>query len=359
MAVTPESLHQRVIFKVLLLMVSGAGILYFLINIQRGLVGLAWAELAMSIASLWLWRNVDALKALRLWSFLYLIPFFSIILFALSDPRISYGMFVWVLLIPIVSYLLLGLWRGFAMACLFMTLAAIVYIWRFHSNPEVINTVVLANVMVCAAALWAFSHIYELSRERSQRILLKLASRDALTGLYNRLRLTEIFNRERQQAEVQRQPLSLLLIDLDYFKKINDHYGHDTGDQVLVAVASHIQRNIRHRDSAFRLGGEEFCILLPGSGREEAHAVADVLRTGLAEQHPLVAGLPVTPTLSAGVATLGDDGKDFVHLYSMADQRLYLAKHSGRNRVVSQGQALQGDSVAGENASSPVLQATL
>ncbi len=98
-----------------------------------------------------------------------------------------------------------------------------------------------------------------------------------------------------------------------------------------------IQRNIRHRDLAFHLGGEEFCILLPGSGREEAHAVADVLRTGLAEQHLLVAGLPVTPTLSAGVATLGDDGKDIVHLYNMAGQRLYLAKHSGRNRVACQG----------------------
>ncbi|UXD88161.1 GGDEF domain-containing protein [Thalassolituus hydrocarboniclasticus] len=359
MSVTPEPLHQRVIFKGLLLMVSGAGVFYFLINIQRGLIGLAWTELAMSVASLWLWRNVDALKALRLWSFLYLIPFFSIILFALSDSRISYGMFVWVLLIPIVSYLLLGLWRGFAMTCVFMTLAAAVYIWRFHNNPEVINTVVLANVMVCAAALWAFSHIYELSRERSQRILMKLASRDALTGLYNRLRLTEIFNRERQQAEAQRQPLSLLLIDLDYFKKINDHYGHDTGDQALVAVAAHIRQHLRRRDSAFRLGGEEFCILLPGSGREEAHALAESLRLSLAEQHQLVAALRTRLTLSAGVATLGADGDDFVHLYSMADQRLYLAKHSGRNRVISEGQAVPEHSVQEEKSPSSALQTTL
>jgi diguanylate cyclase (GGDEF)-like protein len=161
---------------------------------------------------------------------------------------------------------------------------------------------------------------------------LKESIHDELTGLYNR----RFFN-ERLLDEVERTRrygghFSILICDIDHFKRINDTYGHPVGDRVLVQVASLLQNNIRSNDMACRYGGEEFALLLLNSEKELALRLAEQLRKKLAAAAmPDIGGNSVTA--SFGVATFGKDSISFEGLVSKADQSLYLAKMRGRNQV--------------------------
>ena len=161
------------------------------------------------------------------------------------------------------------------------------------------------------------------------------AFRDALTGLFNR----RYFNQElpRQVEGFRRcgMPFSLLMLDVDHFKRVNDQYGHMAGDAALKTVAEIITRIARSSDTAVRYGGEEFAVILPGTGREEAVAVAERIREAM-ERRSIVhdGGQAVHITLSAGVVTYPWDAPDRTDLVRKADQALYLAKCT-RNRVVA------------------------
>jgi diguanylate cyclase (GGDEF)-like protein len=161
---------------------------------------------------------------------------------------------------------------------------------------------------------------------------LKESIHDELTGLYNR----RFFN-ERLLDEVERTRrygghFSILICDIDHFKRINDTYGHPVGDRVLVQVASLLQNNIRSNDMACRYGGEEFALLLLNSEKDLALRLAEQLRKKLAAAAmPDIGGNSVTA--SFGVATFGKDSISFEGLVSKADQSLYLAKMRGRNQV--------------------------
>ena len=160
--------------------------------------------------------------------------------------------------------------------------------------------------------------------------LREQAMRDPLTGLYNRRALVQRFEAERQHQRVTGQSLTLVLIDIDHFKRINDRFGHATGDAVLVAVAATLREGVRTSDAVFRIGGEEFALLLPNADALQATLRVQGLRQGLqALALPLVgAGV----TFSAGIAACeaGDDMLD--PLLRRADEALYLAKAGGRNR---------------------------
>ena len=128
-------------------------------------------------------------------------------------------------------------------------------------------------------------------------------------------------------------PLSLIMIDLDSFKAINDDHGHDVGDQVLVMVARHLAESVREEDVVYRFGGEEFVIVLPGASldvaRERAEALCRSIRSGKVETQKSV----LRVTMSAGVATYPVHGETQEQLIMRADKALYLAKQAGRNRV--------------------------
>ena len=168
-------------------------------------------------------------------------------------------------------------------------------------------------------------------RERYED-LLQQTGRDALTGVFNRRKLElmaeEAFGREVSAAE----PLSLLVIDIDRFKSINDRYGHKVGDDVLKALTMTLARGLRPDDQLFRFGGEEFVVLSPNLGPAAAALLAERLRETVnahsaADFHG--------STISIGVATAPIEAKDFDALFACADARLYEAKNGGRNRVVS------------------------
>ncbi|HLD68853.1 MAG TPA: histidine kinase N-terminal 7TM domain-containing protein [Pseudomonas sp.] len=160
---------------------------------------------------------------------------------------------------------------------------------------------------------------------------------DPLTGLYNRRYLDDFFARELSRAQRQRSPLALALIDLDHFKWLNDQHGHLVGDDVLKSVAQHLRNSLRSSDAVFRIGGEEFLLILPGAHADEARCRLESLCRELASSPLPSRGGDQVVTLSAGVAIWPAQGDSLDELLHAADVALYQAKREGRNRVAVAG----------------------
>ena len=171
----------------------------------------------------------------------------------------------------------------------------------------------------------------QLSNQRLER----LAATDPLTGAGNRRHFIEHIEAEIARARRSGAPLSLLSLDLDHFKDINDSRGHSVGDEVLRVFVRKCLEAIRPYDSVARVGGEEFMVLLPGATLDAACAVAERLRSAIEGTAFDVGAQPsVGVTISVGVSEFGRDGDTVDGILSVADQRLYRAKHEGRNRVI-------------------------
>lgn len=161
----------------------------------------------------------------------------------------------------------------------------------------------------------------------------RLSREDDLTGLSNRRHMDEFLRQEKGRVRRYGGRLSIALLDLDYFKAVNDNHSHQAGDQALAAIARILEREARNTDMVSRYGGEEFLVALPNTELVGAGRVVERFRQAI-EQHDWSAiadGLKLT--VSAGVAQMGDDG-DLENLFRRADKRLYEAKDQGRNRVV-------------------------
>ena len=166
------------------------------------------------------------------------------------------------------------------------------------------------------------------------------ATTDKLTGLPNRRAFDQVFDEAVSQATLRRAPLSLLMIDVDHFKKFNDTYGHQTGDAVLKLVARTLTDTVKGRDHPARYGGEEFAIVLPDTTAVQARTVAEQVRQAMASRRIVRRNSGVDygqVTVSVGVASL-HPGDDCAALVARADAALYAAKRAGRNRVVVEGQ---------------------
>lgn len=160
------------------------------------------------------------------------------------------------------------------------------------------------------------------------------ASRDPLTGLYNRRYLDATMARELERCKREDKPLSLMLLDIDHFKRINDTYGHPGGDEVLRKIALMLSERSRATDVVCRYGGEEFLLLLPNMPQAAARELAEQYRTTL-EATPILFGeFSIRATSSIGIATYPDHGKSAEELIGCADQAMYRAKVNGRNRTV-------------------------
>ncbi len=175
--------------------------------------------------------------------------------------------------------------------------------------------------------------------KNSNERLEELAIRDGLTGLYNHRHLYEALTREVARATRFNVSLSVIFLDVDFFKKYNDTYGHQSGDQVLKTISQILLDNTRQIDIAARYGGEEFVVILPGTSKDEGYLVAEKIRKAVADRHlhdP--EGQPSTKvTISAGIASLGEDGTGGAELINSADQAVYQAKKAGRNTVCLAG----------------------
>jgi diguanylate cyclase (GGDEF)-like protein len=160
-----------------------------------------------------------------------------------------------------------------------------------------------------------------------QRKLLEQAITDPLTGAFNRRQMGAQL-REALAGD-RRGPSALLLIDVDHFKRINDEHGHDAGDAVLKGIVSVVRSRARKTDSLFRMGGEEFVVLLPATSEEDAVTLADDMRRAVAGS-PLLEGHEVTVSIGVGLADAGDSVETWI---KGTDAAMYAAKESGRNQV--------------------------
>jgi len=181
---------------------------------------------------------------------------------------------------------------------------------------------------------------FQLNDLRERRLLLEMETSalrnevltDALTGLLNRRAFNQNLEHAFNQWERHRRPFVLILGDLDYFKLINDRFGHLVGDHVLEVLGERIRRALRRSDLAFRIGGEEFAILLMETQIQAGADVADKLRRRIdGNPIPLDTGQTVFPTMSFGVGSPVEH--DANSLFAVVDQALYVAKHKGRNRI--------------------------
>lgn len=187
--------------------------------------------------------------------------------------------------------------------------------------------------VLCALSLLMLRIQLTMLRQREE--LRALATTDALTGIANRGHLMHVGAQEFARARRYGQTLSVLMLDIDRFKSVNDRWGHPTGDQVIRVVAQTMRSLARGQDLAGRLGGEEFALLLPTTPLAGARAIAERLRQSVQESSSVHTGdgEVVRFTVSIGVAALSAQDTDFDSLLQRADRALYLAKDGGRNRV--------------------------
>lgn len=183
-------------------------------------------------------------------------------------------------------------------------------------------------VITSFGLVWIVSH-------KIQRVLKEQATHDPLTRVFNRRALEEIINTEHSRSLRNLAPLSVIMLDIDHFKRLNDRYGHSTGDRVLVEVADILIKNTRAYDSIARFGGEEFIVLLPDTPEDKAKLIAEKLRMKIAShEYCLQPGTSIEITASFGATECDLAKENWLQVLERADNALYRAKETGRNRVI-------------------------
>ena len=177
-------------------------------------------------------------------------------------------------------------------------------------------------------------------KRTSTEDIIKASFNDHLTGISNRRAFFEVAGVEFERWKKRPRPLSLLTIDADHFKKVNDTYGHATGDEVLKHLSKILQDSVRTMDLVARLGGEEFGALLPSTDLEGAVKIAERIRATIAESEFEVDGHVIRYTVSIGVSAVDEQVTGVDMLLKLADDALYVSKHQGRNRVTTAAQSV-------------------
>lgn len=210
--------------------------------------------------------------------------------------------------------------------------------WKSPDTPNTgLTKVDQRQILLIMMMYWcSFGYsvcFFYLIYERTMGELLRQARTDGLTGLLNHITFKKEVALEFASAQKKNKNLSLILLDLDHFKNINDKHGHIIGDKVLACFADCLRQYLDTKWLAGRYGGEEFCILLPGVSLDDATHLAERLRTGIAAMKVTDMGGELSVTTSIGVSCLSDECSTMHDLFSVADSMLYKAKQTGRNRV--------------------------
>ncbi len=210
----------------------------------------------------------------------------------------------------------------------------------YAAKAEMTAMKLFTTVVAALRAYETVSNLARLTVELEKRVaartaeLERLAMIDALTGIANRRHFGMRAAVEVEEARRSGAALGAVMMDIDHFKRINDCYGHATGDAVLQQIADIVTLQLRPHDLFARVGGEEFAVLLPGSDSENSLAVAERIREAVAAAPIEVGGVRMPATLSLGVSALADEDEDIGPVMSRADQALYGAKAAGRNRAL-------------------------
>jgi diguanylate cyclase (GGDEF)-like protein len=230
----------------------------------------------------------------------------------------------------------------FAHGALFLLRTPLVAVLPWLSTNDIYGSVWL-TVLSFEALLFTISIAFILlamAKERTELRHKTAAMIDPLTGLPNRRSFMEEAARLTERHRSHPKPVTVLLMDMDHFKSINDRFGHAIGDQVLEVFAETVRQSVRSSDLISRLGGEEFAAVLYDISREKAFAVADRIRTSFAQAALEVDDHPIAATVSIGLAHCELEAFELGELLAQADRALYVAKERGRNRVETASLAL-------------------
>jgi diguanylate cyclase (GGDEF)-like protein len=222
----------------------------------------------------------------------------------------------------------------FALASATNLLPTLPWPWLAWSDDVSLFATVFSAVALSILSTFVLGYIVVM---RLVRRLEHLSHHDALTGLLNRRAIEYLLDREDQRLQRFADPFSVLLVDIDHFKRINDRLGHAAGDVVLCTVARALQDKAREVDRVARYGGEEFCILLPHTLHDGALQAAERLRDAISQINIPWNDESITVSISTGMACASEPGETLQSLLARADEALYQAKAEGRNRVVAAG----------------------
>ncbi len=202
--------------------------------------------------------------------------------------------------------------------------------WRWGSDP--LNNLIIPLLLAPPFFYFLLSKMRQLSIAHHE--LMTIASTDSLTSLLNRRAFTEMVEGYLKLVDEAAAPKhgALLVIDVDYFKAVNDRFGHDTGDEALKLVANTISANVRGTDLVGRFGGEEFCVFIPGQPADRIPVIAERIRSAVNNAAFIAGGQSHPLSVSVG-GVIFENHAPFGDLYRGADEELYNAKRNGRNRV--------------------------
>jgi diguanylate cyclase (GGDEF)-like protein len=274
--------------------------------------------------------------------------YFSVLGTALLSGGIDSSSIVWMAFVPIAATIMAGTRDAIPWSLVSLSSVIGIYILNRHwginwtlvptrSIDRMIDLTTVTIVIGTATWLNEKTKAHAMNRLESARAMLNhLATVDPLTNAFNRRYFFDRAQVELELAKLRKSRTSILLLDIDHFKKINDTYGHTVGDQILIGMVTLCQGNLREMDTLARLGGEEFVILLPETDLVEARHIAERLRRTL-EHTPIHTDAgPLRVTISIGALShpTSDDDLPVHKLVQRADQAMYRAKRSGRNRVI-------------------------
>jgi len=207
----------------------------------------------------------------------------------------------------------------------------------FLNQVEISNEKELrsGDIITAGRTVFKFEKRTELESMFHQ-YLYAAATTDRMTQLFNRYYFIEQFKKQIAYSKRYKKIFSILMIDIDDFKKVNDKYGHPVGDETLKFIAFKIMTSVRENDLACRYGGEEFAIILPETDSNGAHFVANRMRKAIESDTLAMDEYTINVTISIGISSFPKDSKDWKKLIKIADERLYIAKKRGKNRVVAE-----------------------
>jgi len=210
------------------------------------------------------------------------------------------------------------------------------FTFPLHGKKEILGYIVIKGARQCdydKMAILTNQFALVLRRIYLYKEVERLAITDSLTQVFTRRYIMERFTEELARVRLKKMRLSFLMLDVDYFKQVNDRYGHLVGDRVLQSVATKIMENVREIDIVGRYGGEEFCIVLPDTDAAGSLYVAQRVCKSIADSLIKAYDANVKVTVSIGISAFPDDGKSMSSLIDKADWALYQAKKHGRNQV--------------------------
>lgn len=306
-----------------------------ILQLLAGNALIAVFEWCTSAVLVWGGWKITTVRNLIPWIYLYLIPTFTFLLYIIVMPKASGTAYVWIYIIPLLSYLLLGRVRGFLLTMPFALTAIALYFDNYPMPSDSAGLIDVVNAVLCGVMIIIFVHLYETRRAAAYEQLERQAQTDALTGVASRGSFQQALERSILDAERTTLPMVLVIMDVDHFKRVNDTWGHDAGDQALKHICAGSLSRLRATDNLGRLGGEEFGLILRNTDLASATPLVETLRQHIADNPLRYGDETIALAATFGLAQWPADGRSASALYRCADQRLYRGKELGRNRLVA------------------------